>query len=148
VKPGKRLAALLDEMFTETREQFRTYGQIDWHVTDVTPRTIAVRVEARRETDGAAVARRVKNGMLGLLRGMVPCPKFRAIFANPTKRVSTTHILSFYGPDVRTRDLPGNIIWIEENAAPFRREWRPRIRRAWREIVQGGRSSKGATGAK
>lgn len=139
---GKRLAALLHEMFFQTREQFRIYGQIDWRVTNVTPRAIVVRIEALRETDGAAVARRVKNGMLGLLKGIVPCPKFRAVFSNQTKRVSTNHLLDFYGPNAQTSDLPGNIIWLEQNAEPFRRAWRPRLERAWREVVRGQRSSK------
>ncbi len=136
------MAALLDEMFFETREQFLTYGQIRWSVTNVTRRAIVVQVEARRESDGAAVARRIKNGMLGLLRGMVPCPKFQAIFANKNKRVSTKHLLAYYRPNVKTRDLPGNIIWLEENARLFRREWRPRIRSAWRDVVTARRLSK------
>lgn len=140
--PGERLAALLDEMFVETREQFLTYGQIRWSVTNVTRRAIVVRIEARLESDGVAVARRVKNGMLGLLKGMVPCPKFHAVFANKRKRVSTKHLLAFYAPNVKTRDLPGNIIWLEENARLSRREWRARIRSAWRDVVTARRQSK------
>jgi hypothetical protein len=133
---GNKLAHLLDEFLFDTRKQFGMFGQINWSVTDVIPEEVTVAVfhwPAQQAIE--KIAPKIRDAMLGMLADMVPCTRFRAVFARtgdggPTEpRREVT--LSFY-PGSGGR---GPLIVIEENAEPYRRRWRPRLVQAWKAMV-------------
>jgi hypothetical protein len=135
---GKKLAHLLDKFLFDTRKQFGMFGQINWNVTDVTPEVVSVFVGSwPRQQSLENVAPKIRDAMLGMLADMVPCPRFRAVFARagdggPTAPRSEV-ALGFYTGSGGQGVSP--LILIEENAEAYRRQWRPRLRQAWEAMV-------------
>jgi hypothetical protein len=134
----EKLAYLLDEFLFDARKQFGMFGQVNWNVTDVTPEVVTVAVfHWPRQRFIEDIAPKIRDAMLGMLADMVPCPKFRAVFARtgdagpagPRSEV----VLGFYPGSGGPGASP--LILIEENAEPYRRRWRPRLRQAWEAMV-------------
>jgi hypothetical protein len=118
--PGdENLADLLDKFLFDTRKQFGMFGQITWNVTDVTPEVVTVVVfHWPRQQSIENIAPKIRDAMLGMLVDMVPCARFRAVFARagdggPTEpRREVT--LGFYPGSGGGGGGP--LIVIEENA--------------------------------
>lgn len=112
------------------------FGLIQIAVDDVTPRDLTVRAWTRRDVRPDDLARNVRNAVLNYLADCLPCERFRFLFLDPDRNVVRREYLLPYRRAARFAGmLPSSAIIIEENVAPHRREFGPRIREAWGELL-------------
>lgn len=129
---SEALVALLNEILFPIRKVCGMFGQIRIAVDDVAPRDLTVRARTRRDVRPDELARNVRNAVLNHLADRPPCERFRFLFLDPDRNVVRREYLLPYRRAARFAGmLPSSAMVIEENVAPHRREFGPRIREAW-----------------
>ena len=121
---GARVALQLNDILLDIRKSFGMHGRTSWNVDHVDPDVITLRFfHWPTRVSVIYTATNVRNAMLNLLHDTVPCARFYAVFRKPDRSKDHRRVdLDFYPPCAR--DLPSQLIVIEENVEPHRRHWR------------------------
>ncbi len=133
---SEALTRLLNETLLPIRKVYGMYGRIQIAVEDVTPRDLTVRARTKTDVRPDELARDVRNAVLNYLGDALPCERFRFLLYYPDRNVVRREYLLPYLASARFAGiLPSRAILVEQHAAAARREFRPRIRAAWDELV-------------
>ncbi|GIV01087.1 MAG: hypothetical protein KatS3mg014_2702 [Actinomycetota bacterium] len=134
---SRELVSLLNEFLFPIRKGYGMYLQIQIAVEDVTPRDLTVRAWTRKDIPPRELADDIRHAFVNYLTDCVPCERFRFLLLDPDRKTVRREYLL---PYARLFGLSGYLrsraIIIEENVAPRRREFRPRIRAAWERLLE------------